>query len=87
MSSTLRALPAYNTNYNPPRPWVCMTREAHGCDATVVGALGALPVCRAGAVAEQVAARADAARIAALMDTPAMRAEAARERRWEQQVS
>jgi hypothetical protein len=79
----VRPLPARNENYAPPRPWRCVTHEAHGCAGDVVGAVGAIPVCEAGAAAEIAAQRADRARIEALLDTPEMRAEIAAEMAWE----
>lgn len=76
-----------NDNYQPPRAWTCQTYAAHECAGTVVGFVGAYPVCSTGAPAEVAAQRADRERIAALMDTPEFRAAAAAEMAWEARVS
>jgi hypothetical protein len=81
----VRALPALNANYDPPRPWRCLTHQAHECDGTVIGALGALPVCAAGAVVELAAQATDRARADAWADSPEGRrvlAAEARTERW-----
>lgn len=81
----LRPLTPLNTNYNPPRPWACITHESHDCTGTVIGALGAIPVCASGAVAQQAARDADRARRDALLATPEMQrilAKEARIERW-----
>lgn len=83
----LRALPALNANYTPPRPWTCITSEAHTCSGDVVGAVGAYPVCPAGATAEIAAQVVERARLAAWLETPEAIAEARREREWEGRVS
>lgn len=48
-------------------PWRCITHEAHQCAGPVVGAVGAIPVCKAGRPAEVAARVADRERIAGLM--------------------
>jgi hypothetical protein len=87
MTPGLRALPGLNHNYDPPRPWTCATHEKHDCDGRAIGALGAVPVCAAGATAEAAARDADQARIAAWLATPegrrAVALESAAERRIE----
>lgn len=87
----LRSLPELNTNYDPPQPWRCIPPAEHVCSGPVVGAVGAYPVCQAGAVAEQVRRDEENARLAAWMAQPEVRtmldAEAARERYWEGRVS
>jgi hypothetical protein len=83
----LRELPPLNTNYSPPRPWVCCAHVAHECAGPVVGALGATPVCAAAVapwLAEQAADHERWERYAA---SPKGRAEAAAERAWESRVS
>lgn len=52
MSDELHPLPPLNDNYAPPQPWRCVTHAAHECTGDVVGALGAVPVCEPGRVAE-----------------------------------
>ena len=86
MNTNLRALPALNTNYDPPQPWRCVTYETHVCSGVVVGEVG-VPVCAAGAVAEGAAQDADRAYWSAWADSPAGRAEGAAERRLESRVS
>ena len=78
----LRALPAMNENYQPPRPWACITLHAHECDGHVVGAIGVTPVCQAGATVEVAARVADRERIARYIVEHAD--EIAAEARWEQ---
>jgi hypothetical protein len=88
MAAEIRPLSPMNTNYDPPRPWICQA-DITGpiCQGAVVGAVGATPVCEACAP-DLIAYRdAERARIMALMDTPAMRREAAREQAWEARVS
>ena len=75
-----------NTNYDPPQPWRCATYAAHVCDGQVIGALGAYPVCAAGAAAEQVARDADQVRISAWMNSPEGRREIAREQATEHRI-
>jgi hypothetical protein len=79
-SDALRHLPGLNDNYSPAKPWVCVTHTEHTCSGTVIGAIGAIPVCADGARTEVAARVADRERIAILMDTPVMRTHLA----WEQ---
>jgi hypothetical protein len=71
VSATVRPLPALNDNYLVPRPWDCITHETHDCGGPVVGAVGAIPVCAAGAVAELAMRAREDARRAALLADPA----------------
>lgn len=68
-------------NPNTGAPWRCVTPANHECDGVIVGALGAYPVCAAGAVAEQAARDAHDARMVAWRRSPegrrTLRAEAA----------
>lgn len=66
----LRALSPMNTNYDPPRPWQCLTPADHTCTGKVVGAVGSYPVCEPGAAAEIADRIADRARVQAWMDSP-----------------
>jgi len=76
-----------NDNYTPARPWLCATDETHTCTGTVVGFVGACPVCQTGVDAEIAAQTADQVRRAALLLDPEfmrmVREEAAMERRME----
>jgi hypothetical protein len=83
----LRALPALNTNYDPPRPWRCCVDEPHECDGVVVGALGATPTCAAGEPAWREAARRRDERLRAWAESPEGRREAAWEMACERRVS
>lgn len=81
----LRPLSPLNTNYDPPRPWTCQTPAGHDCAGPVVGAVGAYPVCQAGAGAEITRRHAEDARLAALWEDPEFRAAIAAEaavERW-----
>lgn len=82
----LRPISPMNTNYNPPRPWVCGTMERHDCDGIIVGSMG-VAVCAAGAVAEQAAWDRSNAWAEAYLASPAGRAEIAAEHAWEARVS
>lgn len=86
-TAALEPISPMNTNYSPARPWTCQTHAEHDCTGTVVGKVGAYPVCQPGAAAEIAQREADAARIAALMATPEMQREIARELAWEARVS
>ena len=66
----VKPLPELNANYDPPRLWRCATHTLHDCDQQVVGKVGAYPVCRQGAEAEQGARAEDAGRIARLLADP-----------------
>lgn len=83
--SAVRPLPALNSNYDPPQPWICVSHTPHDCAGPVIGALGATPVCAAGAVAEEAAREADRARVAAWAASPEGRRAIAQEaaiERW-----
>lgn len=80
----IRPLSPLNENYQPGRSWLCATFAPHECLGTVVGAVGAYPVCANGAVAEEAAREADQARRDAWLNSPegqrVLRQEAAMER-------
>lgn len=83
----LRPLPAMNDNYTPAREWACVTREEHDCQGPVIGALGAVPVCANGEVAERDAWVRHQAHLNTLYNDPkflaAIEAEGRMERRIE----
>lgn len=68
-------------------PWRCATLYAHDCAGPIVGKVGPIPCCAAGAAAELAVWERDAARVAAFTASPEgqriMREEAAAERRIE----
>lgn len=68
------------------QPWRCISLYAHECDGIVVGAVGPIPCCAAGAAAEQAWRVQDRERIARYMVEHAdeLAAEAAAEQAWEQ---
>jgi hypothetical protein len=70
-------------------PWICVTHETHTCSGPVIGAVGAVPVCEAGATAETRARRrADLRwRRYARAHAGELAAEAAAERRFESGIS
>ena len=83
--AVLTELPPLNASYDPPRPWRCITQEPHDCDGQVIGSLGAIPVCAAGAVVEEAARIRDRARQDAWAASPEGRrmiAEEAAIERW-----
>lgn len=81
-----RPLSPLNTNYDPPQPWRCVTHARHGCEGPVVGAVGAVPVCANGAVAEESARATDRARREALLADPEFQKVLAEEARIEQML-
>ena len=83
----IRPLSPLNTNYDPARPWRCITPAGHECDGQVIGAYGAYPVCQAGAVAEHARRIAEDERILALADDLHVQAAIAAELAWEARVS
>jgi hypothetical protein len=85
-AARLEPISPLNTNYDPPRPWTCMTHAAHECTGTIVGKVGAYPVCQAGAAAELAARAADTERIQALLADPEMQARLAEEARIERMI-
>jgi hypothetical protein len=90
-TAALEPISPMNTNYSPARPWTCQTDAAHECTGTVVGKVGAYPVCQPGSVAEIAARAAEVARREAWMNEPGVREmldrEAARELAWERRAS
>ena len=70
-------------------PWRCATLYAHECDGLVVGAVGSIPCCAAGATVEQAARVKDRERIARFAENNAeqLTAEAAAENAYEREAN
>jgi hypothetical protein len=83
----VRPLPPLNENYSPPQPWRCATRAEHDCTGSVIGAVGAYPVCANGAEAEIEARLAEEARRAELLADPEIQRQIAWEQRVERRLS
>jgi hypothetical protein len=79
----IRDLPALNDNFTPALPWTCQAHGSHVCSGQVIGAIGATPVCRHGALVEQQARAEHRKMVAEFSRTPAARRAAAHERRVE----
>jgi hypothetical protein len=91
MGASVRDIPAVNWVDGVPLPWTCQTDAPHECSGPVIGAVGAYPVCQAGAAAEIAVRDARDAETRAWMESPEGRRviarESAAERRWERRVS
>jgi hypothetical protein len=68
----LRTLEPTHEVHGVQVPWHCATHEDHDCTGTVIGAVGAYPVCSTGYTAQVAANVEDRERIARLLETPAM---------------